>query len=707
MKYFHTALFFLLASFQCAQAAELTPGNIDPDFGDQSLRMGVREFSDTTSNEGGERASLVMHGNDGALLGHQRCTDYFECTYTIRRIDQVTGDIDPDFLPGLGGKLVIEPIVYRTAKLGVDDNMRIWLSYSTKESFGTDDERIVLNIRRWNADGSPDAGFGDAGEIRLVPDNVTAEFDEAFTNYEILVAGDAAYVTWNAYLAPAVLPTINVAKVTAAGIDAGYPAPTLPGAQRFPVKLALDSANRLVMLVQENHSSGYGFAVYRFLADGGLDAEFGNSGSLSWHQITGQLTTTLDLIGAILNGVIPGPGNTLLVTGILVSHEDRGTDEVPIVFSPFAMRLLEDGTLDNSFGGNVGPALTQLQYDEMVQALTSISLPGGAGTAVFSSQALVAARGAGVVHFIDSSGQPLSGFGDAEAKTGPLPMDNIWAAALDAKGGILYAGFDTFTARLRIGRLLGPGESRSVDLMPDTFELAEVHGIAPGECVDSESVTLTGIDTAIPVSVENGYLKISAVQYTGEALMLPAGQTIAAAVCVEQEPGAETVVTLKAGEFTTEFRGRTQDWVPDTVAFPEVSNVEPGVLVESAEVLISGFDVPVSIGVGPDAAADVAISVDGAAFTTDWVALDPSSEHRVRMQLRSSSDYSGEAIAELYLRENEETLTFLGDFHALTKSEPASDPAPSSGGGGSSGLWMLLAFSAFAWRRARKLSTAS
>lgn len=254
------------------------------------------------------------------------------CATSAQAID---GDIDPSF--GTAGYIVQAPADASLAPYGmtIQDDGRIVVT-GVREVFNEAPEmQNQLAVWRFLADGSPDPAFGTDGLTGIVlgagihplPLAVLAQ-----ANGALLVAGN--------------LGGFGILRLQADGtLDTGFGSGGLALVQCpnagfvAPVAhaLAVDMQGRILAagfgITTGTHTVGL---VARLLADGALDAAFGNGGCVQLVPASGN-----DSAASVLRSVLTDDAGRILVSGHGDVDGTRGF---------FAARLEPTGTLDASFG---------------------------------------------------------------------------------------------------------------------------------------------------------------------------------------------------------------------------------------------------------------------------------------------------------------------------------------------------------------------
>ncbi len=90
------------------------------------------------------------------------------------------------------------------------------------------------------------------------------------------------------------------------------------------------------------------------------------------------------------------------------------------------------------------------------------------------------------------------------------------------------------------------------DTTPNSFSFNSPPAASPGAVVTSDPVTITGIDSATPVSVSGGLVSINGGAFVSSGT-ISNGQTIVARVTASNTPGASISATVDVGGVTAQF----------------------------------------------------------------------------------------------------------------------------------------------------------
>lgn len=176
-----------------------------------------------------------------------------------------------------------------------------------------------------------------------------------------------------------------------------------------------------------------------------------------------------------------------------------------------------------------------------------------------------------------------------------------------------------------------------VDTSPNPFAFPSKTGVAPNAVVTSDTVSITGINAETPASVTSGgELLVGGVE-VGQNTRVTNGAQLAVRVTASSEFDTPVTVTVTVGGFEADFTVRTRTEVPEpgVFEFVAVDDAEPGVAVDSNEVLLSTLQ----------GAATATVSGAGAQLLVDGSPAGTSAEvengDRLAVRVMASSDFLG------------------------------------------------------------------
>ena len=184
-----------------------------------------------------------------------------------------------------------------------------------------------------------------------------------------------------------------------------------------------------------------------------------------------------------------------------------------------------------------------------------------------------------------------------------------------------------------------PEGSERADSTPDDFTLAAVTDAELSTVVESQEVTITGIDTSVDVSISYGQYSIDSGSYTSDPGSLNNGSKIKVKHTSSDDYSTKLESVLTVGEASSIFSSTTKaletdaDSTPDAFILGSIADAELSTAVESQEVTITGIDtnVDVSISYGQ-------YSINGGGYTSANGSLSNGS--KVKVKHTSSNQHS-------------------------------------------------------------------
>jgi hypothetical protein len=176
------------------------------------------------------------------------------------------------------------------------------------------------------------------------------------------------------------------------------------------------------------------------------------------------------------------------------------------------------------------------------------------------------------------------------------------------------------------------------DTAPDSFTFTDVTGAALNVAVESNSITVSGITAAAPISVVGGSYKIDSGSYRTTAGTVTNGSSVTVKVTASAAFGTKKTATLNIGGVTGAFNVTTvaKDTTPDSVSFTPKTGVTPNTLITSETTTVTGINAPAPITVSGGK-----YSVNGGAWTT--LAGTIANNGTLRLQVLSSTSYDAAA----------------------------------------------------------------
>ena len=200
------------------------------------------------------------------------------------------------------------------------------------------------------------------------------------------------------------------------------------------------------------------------------------------------------------------------------------------------------------------------------------------------------------------------------------------------------------------------------DTTPNAFSFASRNDVKLSEAMLSDSVTISGINVAVPVSVSGGEYSIDGGAFTGASGSISNGQSLRLSHTSAATHSTTITTTVSIGDYSASFHSTTiaesVDTTPDAFTFTTRTSVTTSSLIESESIKITGLGAPASLSV-----SNGEYSVDGGAT---YSSADSSISTGTSIQLRhaSSSEYGTSTVTTLTIGGVE------GHFESITEAAP-------------------------------------
>ena len=435
---------------------------------------------------------------------------------------------------------------------------------------------------RFNADGTPDTGYGisDTGAAAI------AGFEAV--QGAVQLAGDQTLVV--GYTTVNSTRTLSSTRLNADGsTDTSYgsngvrtyPQPPLNFnfSHNFTDLIALEDGRFAATITGPRDGTSSNALYYMILlADGSLDSSVGPNGEgvvyrgpINGNPLTGTAMAQRTDGGVVVAGFADGVNGTSQDRGVLALVFGGSDSSVPV----------DDTTPDAySFTAVTGVALESVQTSGIVtitgiDAAADLSVSGG----------LVSINGG------DFSGDPAQVFNNDTVQLRHTAANQFATAT---------------TTTLSIGGVSASfvSTTRAADSTPDAFIFTDQSQVQLSTEVISNTVTVSGIEVAVAISVSGGEYAIGCetTAFTGEAGTINNGETVCVRHTSASTEETATNTTLEIGAVSDVFTSTTRgavilDSTPDAFSFVDQADVAPESVVTSAPVTISGIDTAAQVTV--------------------------------------------------------------------------------------------------------------
>ena len=154
--------------------------------------------------------------------------------------------------------------------------------------------------------------------------------------------------------------------------------------------------------------------------------------------------------------------------------------------------------------------------------------------------------------------------------------------------------------------------NNNTDTTPDVFAFDSRSDAPLSALVQSNSITVSGINAATEAAISNGAYSIDGAAFGSGSRLVENGQQIVLRQTTSSSFSTTTTATLTIGGVSADFNATTiaQDTTPDTFTFDSQSNVSIAETVESNEITVAGINSPSPISV-----TGGEFAINGATFT--------------------------------------------------------------------------------------------
>ncbi len=179
------------------------------------------------------------------------------------------------------------------------------------------------------------------------------------------------------------------------------------------------------------------------------------------------------------------------------------------------------------------------------------------------------------------------------------------------------------------------------DTTPDVFNFAAVSNATVSTVVISSPITVSGINTATPISITGGEYAINAGTYTSTAGTVSNGQTVTIKLTSSASINTSTQAALTIGGIAATFSVTTvlPDTTPDAFSFTPITNAALSAAVTSNAITVSGINTTTSISVSGGQ-----YSIGGGAFTSTAGTVTSGQTVAVKLTSSSSTNMAAQAV---------------------------------------------------------------
>ena len=200
------------------------------------------------------------------------------------------------------------------------------------------------------------------------------------------------------------------------------------------------------------------------------------------------------------------------------------------------------------------------------------------------------------------------------------------------------------------------------DKTPDSFVFTDQTGVDLATTINANSITVSGINTTISVSITNGEYAINGGSYSGASSSVKNGDEIHVRQPSSSQYSTTSSAVLNLNGVTDSFDvttiANTSDSTPDTFSFTDQTGADLDSEVSSNSITVSGINVPTPISVSGGG-----FSVNGGAYST------VNNGDSVTVSLTTANDYNVTTEATL-------TIGGVSDVFRVTTLDNPIDNTP-------------------------------
>ncbi|MCM2681349.1 cellulase family glycosylhydrolase [Echinimonas agarilytica] len=194
------------------------------------------------------------------------------------------------------------------------------------------------------------------------------------------------------------------------------------------------------------------------------------------------------------------------------------------------------------------------------------------------------------------------------------------------------------------------------DTTPESFTFTAQTDVSEGVWIESNTITVSGINKATTISVTGGEYAIGSGNFTAMAGDIELNQTVRVRLQTPIQAGQSSSAMLSIGGVTATFTATTTaDTTPDAFTFTALQDVAKNIWLESNSITVAGIISPANIEI-----TGGEYSIDGGSYSSSSATVGVGEAVRVRVQ---SSNLGGEASTA--------TLTIGGVSSAFTVTTAA------------------------------------
>ncbi|WP_051906777.1 multiheme c-type cytochrome [Methylomarinum vadi] len=208
--------------------------------------------------------------------------------------------------------------------------------------------------------------------------------------------------------------------------------------------------------------------------------------------------------------------------------------------------------------------------------------------------------------------------------------------------------------------------ANSTDTTPDTFSFIDQSDVALNTLVESNAITVGGINAATTISIDGGEYAINGGAYTSTSSSVNNGDQVVVRQASSANYATTTHATLAIGGVSDTFSvttlADTSDNTPDAFSFIDQTDVALSTTIESNTITVGGINTATTISIDGGEYA-----VNGGAYTSTSSSVNNGDQVVVRQA--SSANYSTTTHATL-------AIGGVSDTFSVTTLADTSDTTP-------------------------------
>lgn len=247
------------------------------------------------------------------------------------------------------------------------------------------------------------------------------------------------------------------------------------------------------------------------------------------------------------------------------------------------------------------------------------------------------------------------------------------------------------TALLTVGNVAGSFNvttemgAATTDSTPNAFSFIPQTNVARSSSITSDSITIQGINTTVPISISgaSGTYSINGGDFTSAAGAVGNGNTVRVRLIASSNYNAAVSTVLTIGgitgvfNVTTETGGAQLDTSPDSFSFTTQNGVFTNAIVTSNQITVSGINAPTAVSI---TGGEATYSINGGDYTDDLGIVFNGDTIRIQMISPTSNDTSLSTYLTIGNVSRSFTVTTLSASETrtgtLTVKVVGSDDAP-------------------------------